>query len=127
MKHFLNLIFSLLVFCTITVHAQKEKVEFHYLHDSLTELLKDTNWLKASAEKYLQYINNGSLTAIAPFQSAAYAVLDKNEEGLKLISGELSRIQESSMSFAGEKVLTSIMYGYYSYKLNLEKMFIITL
>lgn len=113
MKHFPKLIFSLLVFCTVSVHAQKEKVEFPYSHESLVELLKDTNWLKTSAEKYLQYINNGSLTAIAPFQSAAYAVLDKNEEGLKLISNELSRIQESAMSFAGEKVLNSIVYAYY--------------
>lgn len=113
MKHFSKLICSLLVFCTVTVHAQKEKVEFPYSHDSLVELLKDSNWLKASAEKYVQFINNGSLDPIIPFQSAAYAIINKNEEGLKLISNELSRIQESGTGFAGEKVLNSIVYAYY--------------
>ena len=118
MKHFLKLICSLLVFCTVSVHAQKEKVEFPYTHDSIVELLKDTNWLKSSAEKYVQFINTGSLDPIVPFQSAAYAILNQNEEGLKLISNELLRIQESGMGFAGEKVLNSIVYAYYYSRLH---------
>ena len=113
MKHLPKLLFSLFLFSTLSVHAQKEKVQFPYWHESLTELLKDTNWLKSSAEKYIQYIDNGSLAPIVAFQSAAYAILNENEKGLKLISNELSRIEESATSFAGEKVLNSIMYGYY--------------
>ena len=108
-----KLLCALLIFSTLSAHAQKEKVAFPYSHESLTELLQDSNWLKSSAEKYIQYIDNGSLAPIVPFQSAAYTILNENEKGLKLITNELSRIKESATAFPGEKVLNSIMYGYY--------------
>ena len=121
MKHFPKILCIFFLFCTISVHAQKEKVEFPYSHESVTELLKDSNWLKASAAKYLQYINNGSLQPIFPFQASAYVILNKNEEGIKLVSGELSQIEKSAASFPGAKVLTSIMYGYFYFTLHPAK------
>ena len=44
MNHSPKMLFSLFLFCSLSVHAQKENVVFLYSHESLTELLKDTNW-----------------------------------------------------------------------------------
>jgi len=112
MKHLLKLFYGLLVFCNLPAHAQKEKVVFPYSHDSLIELLKDSNWVRNSAEKYLQFIDNGSLKPMPPFNVSAYVILDKNEDGLQLVSNELSAIEKSPARFQGPPVLYSIMYGY---------------
>src|SRR6185437_4615962 len=112
MKHLLKLLCSLFLFCTISVHAQKENVVFPYSHDSLVELLKDTNWLKASAKKYMQFIDNGSLQPMPPFNVSVCVILDKNQEALDLVSNEMSALEKSAAGFPGPKALYSIMYGY---------------
>ena len=113
MKHFLKLLCSLMIFCTASVHAQKEKVVFPYSHDSLIELIKDTNWLKASAEKYLKYENNDSTIQNFFNKISACAFLNENEEGLKLVSKELSRMEKSVIQYSVEKAMFSTYYGYF--------------
>ena len=121
MKHFPKLICGFLVLCTISVHAQKENVVFPYSHNSLVELIKDTSWIKASAEKYMQYVNNGSIGPYIVYEISACAILNENEEGLKLISKELLPIEKSVMSYPRQKSLYSIWYGYFYYALHPEK------
>lgn len=110
-----------MLFCTVSVHAQKEKVVFPYSHTSLIELVKDTNWSKESAEKYLQYENNDTTTPFDPDKICAYAILNKNEEGLKIISKELLPVEKSIASDNFSKVMYSIWYGYFYYTLHPEK------
>src|SRR5579864_7713777 len=110
MRHSLSIKLScgLLFFCTVSVHAQKANAVFPYWHDSLVELIKDTIWINASAEKYLQYVNNGSVKPNVNYDISAFDVLNENEKGLSMISKELPAIEKSVMSNAWQKVMYSI-------------------
>lgn len=113
MKHLLKLLCSLFLFCTISAHAQKEKVEFPYSHDSLVELLKDTNWLKASAEKYMEYVKNGDIKRNGNDLLASYIILNQNEEGLQFVSKKIEKMKNTFFSSSWEKIMSTIFYGYF--------------
>ena len=100
MKNIYRLLSSLIVFCTMSAHAQNENVVFPYSHASLIDLIKDTTWQKESAEKYLLMVMQATIPPSIIDQIYACVISNENEEGMKLLLGELMKIGKFETGFS---------------------------
>ncbi len=77
----------------MTKIAFSQEITFPYYHSSSISLINDSIWLKANAEKYLNYLiqplvsggNTLDSTTVFYRKIQSYLILNKNEEALRLL------------------------------------------